>query len=65
MGRVIISYYGDTGKKYKSDRWMHWWNGNKDREDIIKAKRARDRIYYNRHKDNILKKRRDTYNSSV
>ncbi len=64
--RVRISEYREvTGHTWRSGVWMRWWNWNKDREEIIKAKRARDRLYYNRHRDNILKKRRDAYNSSV
>jgi len=63
---VRTSIYKDaTGHTWKSGLWMRWWDWNKDREDIIKAKRARDRLYYDRHRDNILKKRRDAYNSSV
>ena len=67
--RVIISTYKEsTGRLWKSGRWMKWWNGNKDREDIITARRLRDKRYYNKHRDSILKKRRDAYdkaNSSV
>jgi len=64
--RIIISTYKDaTGHTWKSGLWLKWWNWNKDREEIIKAKRERDKRYYNRHRDNILKKRRDAYNSSV
>ena len=66
--RVIISTYKDaTGHTWKSGLWLKWWNGNKDREDIIKARRERDKIYYNKHRDEILQKRREHYkaNSSV
>jgi len=64
--RIMISDYKTiTGHTWKSRVWMRWWNWNKDREEIIKARRIRDKIYYNRHKDKILKKRRDAYNSSV
>ena len=64
--KVMISEYKEaTGHTWKSGLWLKWWNSNKDREDIIKAKRARDRLYYNRHRESILKKRRDAHNSSV
>ena len=66
--RVMVSDYKTiTGHTWKSGVWMKWWNGSKDREEIIKARRERDKIYYNRHRDNILKKRREHYkaNSSV
>jgi len=63
---VMISHYKTiTGHTWKSGVWMKWWNWNKDREEIIKARRERDKIYYNRHRDSILKKRKDAYNSSV
>jgi len=64
--RIMISDYKTiTGHTWKSGVWMKWWKGNKDREDIIKARRERDKTYYSRHRDSILKKRRDAYNSSV
>jgi len=64
--RIMVSDYKTiTGHTWKSGVWMKWWNWNKDREEIIKARRQRDKIYYNRHRDSILKKRRDAYNSSV
>jgi len=67
--RILTSTYkGATGHTWKSGLWLKWWNWNKDREEIIKARRQRDKIYYNRHRDGILKKRRDAYdkaNSSV
>jgi len=64
-GVRISEYRESTGHTWKSGVWMRWWNWNKDREEIIKARRERDKTYYNRHRDNILKKRRDAYNSSV
>ena len=64
-GVRISEYKEATGHTWKSGVWMKWWNWNKDRAEIIKAKREHDKTYYNRHRDNILKKRRDAYNSSV
>ena len=67
--KVIVSEYKESaGHLWKSGKWMKWWNGNKDREDIITARRLRDKRYYNKHRDKILKKRKDAYamtNSSV
>ena len=66
--KVITSEYKEsTGHTWKSGVWMKWWNWNKDREEIITARRLRDKRFYNKHRDKILQKRREHYkaNSSV
>ena len=42
---------------------MKWWNGNKDREDIIKAKRERDRRYNQLHREERRNKRVAKYHA--
>jgi len=60
--KVIISTYKDaTGHTWKSGLWLKWWNGSKDREDIIKAKRERDRRYNQLHREERRSKRVSKY----
>jgi len=55
---VRISEYKEvTGHTWKSGVWMKWWNWNKDREDIIKARRERDRRYNQLHREERRSKR--------
>ncbi len=39
-----------------------WWNNiGKFKKESLQAKRERDKTYYNKHRDMILKKRREDY----
>jgi len=62
MRVFTFTYEESAGKKYNLERWMAWWNNiGKFKKESLQAKRERDKRYYNKHRDMILKKRREDY----
>ena len=62
---VIISNYEEAKNvKYRSEKWMAWWNFNKDREEIKEARRKRDKRHYQKYKQQKKEMRVIRYHKS-